>query len=301
VTLLDRIARRSDRLPRPLTCPGCRASIVVPAETFHVDVYQIHRCGACGSVATSPLPSAETLAAHYATYNETYTAGMGEARYRREMPKRWNARIDVIERLGGAGRMLDLAGSNGLFGSIAHARGFRVDVADFISAPKDLGFTTALPANLNEHGGVPFPDAAFDVVTLWSCIEHVSDPETCLAETYRLVRPGGLVAIDTPLVGDLCERLFPARSHWICPPEHLHCFSASGLALAVERAGFDVVFAAPFFERSAARWIARRGRNLALAARGLLVRAIAPDRWSRDRESAETPAGDIQFLIARKR
>ena len=301
MTLLDRIAPRPERLATPMTCPGCRASIVVPAETFHLDVYQIHRCSACGSVATSPLPSAETLTAHYATYNETYTAGMGEERYRREMPKRWSARIDVIERLGGAGRMLDLAGSNGLFGSIAHARGFRVDVADFITAPKDLGFTTAQPANLNKHGGVPFPDAAFDVVTLWSCIEHVSDPETCLAETYRLVRPGGLVAIDTPLVGDLCERLFSARSHWICPPEHLHCFSAGGLAMAVERAGFDVVFAAPFFERTVPRWIARRGRNLAVAARGLLVRAVAKERWSRERESAETPAGDIQFLIARKR
>jgi SAM-dependent methyltransferase len=300
VTFIDRIARRPERLSSPLPCPGCRASIVIPAETFHLDVYKIHRCSACGSLVTSPLPSAETLTAHYATYNETYTAGMGEERYRREMPKRWSARLDVIERLGGSGRLLDLAGSNGMFGSIAHERGFRVDVADFITEPKDLGFATAQPANFNEHGGVPFPDAAFDVVTLWSCIEHVSDPETCLAETHRLVRPGGLLAIDTPLVADLCERLFAARSHWIVPPEHLHVFSATGLALAVERAGFEVVFAAPFFERSVARWIARRGRNMAVAARGLLTRAIAGDRWARERDSAVTQAGDIQLLVARK-
>ena len=300
MTLLDRLARRPARLSSPLSCPGCGASIVIPAETLRYGVYQIHRCNACGSLVTSPLPSAETLAAHYATYNETYTAGMGEERYRREMPKRWSARLDVIERLGGSGRLLDLAGSNGMFGGIAHGRGFHVDVADFITAPKDLGFAIAQPANLNEHRGVPFPDAAFDVVTLWSCIEHVSDPETCLAETYRLVRSGGLVAIDTPLVADLCERLFAARSHWIVPPEHLHVFSADGLALAVERAGFEVVFAAPFFERSVARWIARRGRNVAVAARGLLTRVIAEDRWTRERDTAETPAGDIQFLVARK-
>lgn len=225
---------------------------------------------------------------------------MGSERYQREMPKRWNARLDLIQRFGGTNALLDLAGSNGMFGSLAHARGFSVSVADFIKEPKDLGFTTALPADLNQPMGVPFPDASFDVVTLWSCIEHVSDPEACLAEVYRLVRPGGLIAIDTPLIGDLCERLFAARSHWICPPEHLHCFSAKGLALAVTRAGFDVVFAAPFFERTSGRWFARRGRNLLVAAQGLALRTAAPARWEAARASQLTQAGDIQVLLARK-
>jgi len=300
MALLENLVPRDRRERSLIPCVGCGATVALSAETFHFNGYRIHRCTACGTLGTAPLPTPEALRDYYSRYNETYTAGMGEERYRREMPRRWGARLDVIQRLGGAGRMLDLAGSNGMFGGLAHRRGFHVDVADHIPAPKDLGFGTAVPADLSVRGGTPFPDAAFDVVTLWSCIEHVRDPEACLDEAFRLLRPGGLLAADTPLVADLCERLFAARSHWICPPEHLHLFSARGLALAVERAGFDVVFSAPFFERTPARWMARRGRNLAVAAKGLLIRTVAPDQWARRRDATETPAGDIQFLVARK-
>ena len=163
-----------------------------------------------------------------------------------------------------------------------------------------FGFATVIPADMSRVGGVPLPDAGFDVVTMWSCLEHVRDPEACLAELHRLVRRGGLVALDTPLVGDACERSFPARSHWICPPEHLHLFSAKGLDKAVRRAGLEPVVHSPFHERNRFRWMARRGRNLALASVGLLLRASAPERWSKRRQDAITPAGDIQVIICRR-
>jgi len=243
------------------------------------------------------LPSQEELVQHYSAYNDVYTAGMGHDRYVREMPKRWRSRLELLERLGARSSLLDLGGSNGMFGSLAKARKFQVAVADFVSVPKDLGFATVTPADLSRAGGVPLPDASFDVVTLWSCLEHVRDPEVCLAEIHRLTRAGGIVAIDTPLVGDACERAFPARSHWICPPEHLHLFSSAGLDRAVRRAGLTPLFHSPFYERSRVRWIARRGRNIAVASLGLLLRTAARERWTRRREEAVTPAGDIQVIV----
>jgi SAM-dependent methyltransferase len=42
---------------------------------------------------------------------------------------------------------------------------------------------------------LPFPDADFDVVTLHTLISHVEDPRSVLAETRRVLRPGGTVAI----------------------------------------------------------------------------------------------------------
>ena len=44
------------------------------------------------------------------------------------------------------------------------------------------------PANLDVQGSIPFGDETFDVVTMWSCIEHVRDPETSLREAARFAR-----------------------------------------------------------------------------------------------------------------
>ncbi len=38
----------------------------------------------------------------------------------------------------------------------------------------------------------------FDVITLWDVIEHVNDPVSTLKQALNLLRPGGVLAIDTP-------------------------------------------------------------------------------------------------------
>lgn len=40
--------------------------------------------------------------------------------------------------------------------------------------------------------------AAFDLVTLWDVIEHVDCPRTTLAGAVALLKPGGLLCLDTP-------------------------------------------------------------------------------------------------------
>jgi 2-polyprenyl-6-hydroxyphenyl methylase/3-demethylubiquinone-9 3-methyltransferase len=39
---------------------------------------------------------------------------------------------------------------------------------------------------------------AFDLITLWDVIEHVDDPRSTLAAAAALLRPGGLICLDTP-------------------------------------------------------------------------------------------------------
>lgn len=48
---------------------------------------------------------------------------------------------------------------------------------------------------------LPFPDAAFDVVTSFSVVEHQDDPALAIAEAARVLKPGGLLAISF----DICE------------------------------------------------------------------------------------------------
>ena len=45
---------------------------------------------------------------------------------------------------------------------------------------------------------LPYPDAHFDVLTAWHVIEHVSDVTSTLSEWARVLRPGGILALETP-------------------------------------------------------------------------------------------------------
>ncbi|MGZ8272779.1 MAG: class I SAM-dependent methyltransferase [Burkholderiaceae bacterium] len=60
----------------------------------------------------------------------------------------------------------------------------------------DVGTATALP----------YPDASADVVLMPELLEHVPEWERCLDEAVRVVRPGGLVYLQT--------------SNWLCPVQH---------------------------------------------------------------------------------
>lgn len=54
-------------------------------------------------------------------------------------------------------------------------------------------------ANLGFEEGdaraLPHPDGAFDAVVFHTCLSHVPRPEAALAEAFRVIRPGGRLAI----------------------------------------------------------------------------------------------------------
>ncbi|CAA9529003.1 MAG: hypothetical protein AVDCRST_MAG73-750 [uncultured Thermomicrobiales bacterium] len=50
---------------------------------------------------------------------------------------------------------------------------------------------------------LPFPNGAFDAVLLLDVLEHVVDDPTTLAETARVLRPGGRLVVRVPQAGPL--------------------------------------------------------------------------------------------------
>ncbi len=49
---------------------------------------------------------------------------------------------------------------------------------------------------------VPFGDGAFDVVTCQGLLHHLEDPEPCLRELKRVLRPGGAFFLSDPTSGE---------------------------------------------------------------------------------------------------
>lgn len=80
-------------------------------------------------------------------------------------------------------------------------------------------------------------ESAFDVVTLLHVIEHLPDPQQTLRQTYRVLKPGGLIYIRTPNWRSIAARLF--RTYWIGAdaPRHYFLFTPSTLSKILVRAG----------------------------------------------------------------
>lgn len=203
---------------------------------------RVVECRTCGLGFREPRPGAEELEARYRSLrDERYVA---EQKGRRRSCRR---SLRLLERYAPdrRGRLLDVGCSAGYFLSEADAAGWSV----FGLEPS--AWKAARARALLGPGGrgrvqettlekAPFAGGAFDAVVMWDVLEHVADPEAALAQTARLLRPGGILALNVPDVWSPVARLLGRR--WpLLLPEHLFYFSRRSLRRLLGGAGFEVL------------------------------------------------------------
>jgi SAM-dependent methyltransferase len=82
----------------------------------------------------------------------------------------------------------------------------------------------------------------YDLICLIQVIEHVFDPVGCLKKVYSMLRPGGLVLIETPSTKCLDFTLFHSR-YWggYHFPRHLNLFDPVGLSKLLTNQKFEIL------------------------------------------------------------
>ncbi len=148
--------------------------------------------------------------------------------------------------------------------------------------------------SLMQPGHLPVGDDAADVVTMIELIEHLTPEENrqLLAETMRILHPGGRLILTTPNYGalwPLLELLVNRLGDVRYEDQHISRFRRQSVRELVQSAGFHVqaaetyLLTAPFaavlnwrvadwLERLEPAWLKRRFGHL------LLVQAIKPER-----------------------
>lgn len=195
------------------------------------------RCRACGLTRVEPLPSPEEIEAYYRRgYDQfRYSFATPDA----APPERKMEELDILERYGVRGALLDVGSAHGHFMENAARHGWRAEGVE----PQEKARNDAL-RRFGRRVYAALEDAprgAYDAVTMWHVIEHIADPEAFLRAAGERLRPGGVLALATPNIDSLVARATGESWGWLSPPDHLFLYSPRTLPRLLERNGFEVL------------------------------------------------------------
>lgn len=215
----------------PDPCPLCGEA---PCETlFFKDKREILRCPECLLVFSTTEPQPDDLPilygeAYFTRGGSGYRSYIGEEPTHRFQASRYLRRLAEFTQ---PGRLLDVGCAAGFFLDEARRAGWDVRGLD----PSPYAGTHAssrLELDVTTGGflDVDWGDDRFDLITMFNVLEHMADPVAVEKRLYQLVRPGGLVAIETWNSSSLVARLLGSRWQQYDPDYVPYYFSAKSLA-----------------------------------------------------------------------
>lgn len=97
---------------------------------------------------------------------------------------------------------------------------------------------TVYRSNVEDCGFTP---GAFDLITMYHSLEHLTQPLHTLAYLHTLLRPGGRLVVEVPNIGSWYARVFGEAWFHFDVPRHLFHFSSATLRRLLETAGFEIL------------------------------------------------------------
>jgi len=240
-------------------CPCCGASVFKPA--LDCKDFSYVRCKSCGLVHMNPQPAREEIIARYnctsakdyleyelenetafLTLQQLALTDAGFYNLEKSLFSHLATQFPAQE-LNSSGKIqpsvIDIGSATGALISVLRDRGWNVTGveispgADYARNVRKLD-VQSLPLEENN-----FPQECFDVVLASHLIEHLNDPRSFLAETFRILKDGGHIFITTPNVSGFQARLYGGR--WRSAIfDHLCLFSARTLKRMLINAGFKI-------------------------------------------------------------
>ena len=217
-------------------CNLCGASSYTPWAIKHG--LSIVQCSQCGLIYVNPRLNAQGRQIAYSDDYFTLQSDPEDSRKRQEM---YVIEIRDLERTIHGGRILDVGAGGGHFlaslGSHWEKHGCEINDVSASYAREQHG----LAVRTGELRDLLYPSDYFDCVNVRGVIEHLPDPLGDLKETYRILKPGGVVSINTPNIDSLCARLYRGDFRLVDPRFHIYYFSPRTMRMMLERAGFRVL------------------------------------------------------------
>lgn len=140
-------------------------------------------------------------------------------------------------------RLMEVGCGSGVLLRIAHERGWEADALEFSPELAALARQACPAAAVTEANVLDYTTGCgdYDAVLALDVLEHVLDPHLMLRNCCALLKPGGLLLLQTPNTRSLRGRLEGPRWEMRDPDQHLNLFSPRGLKDALVATGFELV------------------------------------------------------------
>jgi 2-polyprenyl-3-methyl-5-hydroxy-6-metoxy-1,4-benzoquinol methylase len=199
------------------------------------------QCEQCGLVFQNPQPDAQEIAAHYPAEYEVYSDRPNEKR-RLKVNFGLNRRRKFVLDYKQNGRLLDVGCASGSFLLWMKEKGdWKLNGVEF----NGKAAQTARDKGLNVFTGsleeAQFPQAYFDVITLWDVLEHLGDPSAALGEIFRILHSEGILILRLPNLESIDARIFGKYWAGFDSPRHLFVFNIKTIQGMLVKKGFSVI------------------------------------------------------------
>lgn len=223
-------------------CPLC-GSIAINSK-YHIDRYKlkfhVDLCNDCGFIFMNPLFTDKVIKEFY---SEEYFKGRADYSYidEREIKKYsqfvWNRRIEVIRKYAKNGNFLDVGCSFGglLESASKYYTPYGIEMSEYAySHSRGIFGDNIHHGTLSNH---KFTGSFFSAITMIELIEHLADPVSAVNECFKLLRPGGVLVVQTAnMNGKQAKDLGGNYEYFM--PGHLSYFTAENLTMLLKAAGF---------------------------------------------------------------
>jgi 2-polyprenyl-3-methyl-5-hydroxy-6-metoxy-1,4-benzoquinol methylase len=218
-------------------CPVCSANVFT--GIFTKKGFQYVRCNSCRMIYINPIPAPEEISKVYDEYGEVYFTqeeklkiDFAASRYHRE--------LGLLRRSYAHGTLLDVGCATGSFLVAAKQAGFsEVEGIDIARPSVEFAQRQGLAARAGDFTQSIFRAEKFDVVTMWATLEHLADPRSFVMEAYRVLSPGGLLAVSVPNWNSFTHLIIGRKDRYI-GSDHLNYFDSSSLQRLLNDAGFVI-------------------------------------------------------------
>lgn len=208
--------------------------------------FEVHRCSLCELTFIWPMPD-NSLEIYEADYFSGASQGFGYTDYDRDKQpmvptfETYLRRIAKHTAPGPRKTLMDVGAATGFFLNLARQAGWETAGIEPSESAASLGRAKGLDVKTGILVPGVYAAGSFDVITMWDVIEHLPDPKATMQLVIDLLKPGGVVAINTPDASSLWAKFMGPRWHLLCPPEHLCLFSPKSLGSLLRDQGMSVL------------------------------------------------------------